>query len=60
MTLSGKEKRQLKAMGQIMADDARVGKEGLSAGFLATVRERLRRKDGCRCGVNLAVTRKGG
>jgi RNA-binding protein len=43
--LTGKQKRALKALGQRMGDDLRVGKGGLSDAFLATLDEALRRKE---------------
>lgn len=43
--LTGKQKSQLRSLGQTMADDSRLGKEGLSEGFIRNLRELLRRKE---------------
>ncbi|MCC7191657.1 MAG: YhbY family RNA-binding protein [Phycisphaeraceae bacterium] len=45
MTLTTKEKKALKSRGQKLADDARVGKEGLSDAMLAHIRAVLARNE---------------
>lgn len=45
MTLTGKQKRALKALGQKIPDDLRVGAEGLSEGFVAALSRVLDRKE---------------
>lgn len=45
MALTGKEKSKLRGLGQTMPDDVRVGKAGLSEGFVANLRTMLERKE---------------
>lgn len=45
MPLTGKQKSQLKALGQRMADDIHLGTDGLSDGFVAHLNAALQRKE---------------
>jgi RNA-binding protein len=45
MGLTGKHKRQLRALGQKMSDDAHLGKAGLTDAFAAHVNQLLDRKE---------------
>ena len=45
MTLSGKQKRELKGRGQTMTDDLRLGKDGLSEGFIRRLDDLLADRD---------------
>jgi RNA-binding protein len=45
MALTGKQRKRLRAMGQAMPDDLRLGKGGLTDGFIANLRAILGRRD---------------
>lgn len=45
MALSGKDKSTLRSVGQKGPDDVRLGKEGLSEGFLTNLKTLLARKE---------------
>lgn len=45
MALNGKQKRALKARGQTMDDDLRLGKDGLSKGVIAKLNGLLAQRD---------------
>lgn len=45
MALSGKDKSRLRTLGQARPDDLRLGKAGLSEGFVATLRSLLDRQE---------------
>jgi RNA-binding protein len=45
MSLTGKQKSQLRSLGQKLADDAHLGKAGLTDTFVAHVNQLLARKE---------------
>jgi RNA-binding protein len=45
MTLTGKQKRHLRALGQKLSDDAHLGKAGLTDAFVAHVNQLFARKE---------------
>ena len=45
MELSSKQRRELKGQGMTMADDVRLGKSGLSEGFLQNMEQLFARKE---------------
>lgn len=45
MPLTSSQRKRLRAIATTLADDLRIGKDGLSAGFVATLRGLLARKE---------------